>query len=73
MKLRATLCFVLVMLVGVMPGHAGLTIGLTRSLRICLNQLITVTPPSMTRQRLDRHEQSARCLKFTQLQRCRES
>jgi hypothetical protein len=27
MKLRATLCFVLVMLVGVMLGHAGLTIG----------------------------------------------
>jgi len=23
--------------VGVMPGHAGLTIGLTRSLRICLS------------------------------------
>jgi len=37
MKLRATLCFVLVMVVGVMPGHAGLTIGLTRSLRICLS------------------------------------
>ena len=36
MKLRATLCFVLVMLVGVMLGHGGLTIGLTRSLRICL-------------------------------------
>ena len=32
MKLRATLCFVLVTL-----GHAELTIGLTRSLRICLS------------------------------------
>jgi|SoimicMinimDraft_13_1059741.scaffolds.fasta_scaffold536336_1 hypothetical protein len=37
MKLRATLCFVLVMLVGVMLGHAGLTIRLTRSLRIRLS------------------------------------
>ena len=60
MKLRATLCFVLVTLVGVMLGHAGLTIGLTRSLRICLIPINYGDAAIYGRQRHYRHEQSAR-------------